>query len=53
MEAQACGSDCCAWLCVGAVGSRGNGRLGTGHSAAFEGSSEGRALALTRQLERR
>ena len=51
MEAQACGYDSCDRLCVVAVGSSGNGRHGTGHSAASQGSGEGRAWALAWQLE--
>ena len=39
MEAQARGPDCCARLCVAAVGSSGYGRHGTGHSAAYQGSA--------------
>ena len=37
VEAQTRGPDCCARLCVPAVGSSGYGRQGTGHSAASQG----------------
>ena len=35
------------------MGSSGNGRQGTGHSAGSQGSGVGRARALARQLKRR
>ena len=35
------------------VGLSGNGRQGTGHSTASQGSGEGRARTLARQLEQR